>query len=94
MTPGPKRLALQYRIWAYAHPREWDVTIQDIAAALGEPVQRVNKTVHFAGWGDRVRALYDQKNDSGRVRHFGAFLDGRHVVAEVLAGRVNSEFTT
>lgn len=89
MTASPKTLALRYRIWSFASKREWDVTIQDIAEALEEPVQRVNTTVRFAGWGNRVRALYGRVSpvgsDAGRVE--------RGVIRDVIAGRVNSEFT-
>ncbi len=89
MTPSPKTLALRYRIWCFAAAREWDVTIQDIAAALDEPVQRVNTIVRFAGWSNRVRALYGLVNpigsDVGRIE--------RGIINDVLAGRVNSEFT-
>lgn len=89
MTALPKTLALRYRIWCFASAREWDVTIQDIAAALEEPLQRVNATVRYAGWGNRIRALYGRENPVGAPQ--GQIERG--VIRDVLAGRVNSEFT-
>lgn len=84
--PDAKREALRFRIWQFCQPREWDVTIQDIAAALEEPLQRVNATVRYAGWDNRIRALYGRENPVGAPQ--GQI--ERFIVRDVLAGRVEA----
>lgn len=93
MTASPKTLALRYRIWQFCQPREWDVTIQDIAAALEEPLQRVNATVRYAGWTRRVRVLVTRDGVDVGPATGGHISSERFIIRDVLAGRVNSEFT-
>lgn len=51
----PKTQALAYRIWAYAQPREWNCTMQELADALGESVMRITIACRVKGWCGRVR---------------------------------------
>lgn len=51
----PKLMALAYRIWAYATPREWDVTLAEIADELDEDINRVRAVVQHRGWLGRIR---------------------------------------
>jgi len=52
----PRTEALAYRIWAYAAPREWNVTGKDIAEALGLPFGAVGMVLQAKGWHNRTRA--------------------------------------
>jgi hypothetical protein len=51
----PRTEALAYRIWAYATPREWNVTGKDIAEVLGIPYWAVGTVLQAKGWHDRTR---------------------------------------
>jgi hypothetical protein len=89
---SPKAHALRFRIWQFAAPREWDVTTAEIAEALGEPWQRVRNALAHAGWAGRVRGL------TANTRGFGANAGATRaaegfIVRDILASRVNSEFT-
>lgn len=89
--PAVKREALRFRIWQFAAPREWDVTIAEIAEALDVRWMTVRGVVMSAGWLTRVRSV-------GNHGDFGAAAGATRsvealVVRDVLAGRVNSEFT-
>ena len=97
--PDAKREALRFRIWQFCQPREWNVTIADIADELAEPAGRVRMVLRHAGWSSRVRV---QSPTEGLSRwrsdvsiSTGGVLteNSRHIVRDVLAGRVNSEFT-
>jgi len=52
----PRTEALAYRIWAYATPREWNVTGKDIAEALGVTYQLVAAILQVKGWVNRTRS--------------------------------------
>lgn len=66
---NPKTETLKYRIWAYASPRGWDVTLREIADALDEPMGRVRRTMAIARWSDRVRVM---RSDRINFHHEGA----------------------
>ncbi len=51
----PRTMALAYRIWAYATPREWDVSVKEVAEALGVSWQHVNLICAKRGWNARMR---------------------------------------
>jgi hypothetical protein len=51
----PRSQALAYRIWGYADPREWDVTLAEVADALGEPVPAVRAVIVSRQWANRMR---------------------------------------
>lgn len=95
--PAVKREALRFRIWQFAAPREWNVTIAEIAEALGVHWTTIRSVINRAGWNTRVRVNSGplerrHANASGALG--GSLIeDYRPVVRDVLAGRVNSEFT-
>jgi predicted transcriptional regulator len=89
MTTSPKAHALLYRIWAFAKEREWNVTVTEIAEALGESWQRVRKVMQDADWLNRVRKA--SPAPEGFASHnAGLRCSERFVVADVLAGRVEA----
>jgi len=53
--PSPRVMALRFRIWAYCEPRGWDCDVVEIAEALGESMQRINKICTDRGWCNRLR---------------------------------------
>lgn len=57
VLPGsPKTQALLFRVWQFAHPREWDVTTHDIANALNVSTQAVANAMARAKWTHRIRS--------------------------------------
>lgn len=54
-TTSPRSAALAYRIWGFAAPREWDVTVSDIAQYLGASVRSVSTICRHKGWSGRLR---------------------------------------
>lgn len=92
MKTSPKMLALRYRIWCFAAARGWDVTCNEIGEAVGESGRRIGSVLQAAGWISRVRAAEHGPETS--FRGGGAARDvEQQVVRDILAGRVNSEFT-
>lgn len=57
MKQNPRTMALAYRIWAYCEPREWDVTIPELAEEMRESVQAINGILRTRGWLNRVRLV-------------------------------------
>lgn len=53
----PETEALAFRIWQYANPLEWNVTIPDISEALMEPLKRIERVLTLKGWMIRVRRV-------------------------------------
>ncbi|PIL20416.1 hypothetical protein P775_09765 [Puniceibacterium antarcticum] len=54
LTPCAEALA--YRIWGYAKPRAWDVSIGDLALALDVDRRRIGIVCARKGWTTRLRA--------------------------------------
>ncbi len=52
----PRSEALAYRIWGYADPKGWDVSVDEIAQALDVSVQRCGTIIGRKGWITRLRA--------------------------------------
>ena len=52
---NPTTEAIAFRIWSYANPREWNVTINDIADALEISRERVSRIVVVKRWNGRLR---------------------------------------
>lgn len=52
-----RTMALAYRIWAYASPREWDVTIPEVADEMKESVATIRSIMYHKGWLPRVRRV-------------------------------------
>jgi hypothetical protein len=91
MTVSAKTMALRFRIWAYANPRGWDVTMQDIADALGEGMARVRSCIaNTPGWAGRVRWATDGVQWMTSYQA-GAERAGRFVAADIVAGRIGNE---
>lgn len=55
MALSPRSEALAFRIWAYCEPLGWDVTMQDVADALGVHCNRVVRMAGLKGWSGRFR---------------------------------------
>lgn len=87
--PAVKREALRFRIWQFAAPREWDVTIKEIAEAVGAPLMSARNVVVNAGWMSRVRVMAAGPDGFG-ARNAGHRNSERYVVDDVLAGRVEA----
>ena len=51
----PKTHALAYRIWAYAEPREWNCTVNELANALNENRKSIVAACTAKGWNHRLR---------------------------------------
>ena len=80
-----KTAVLRFRIWQYASPREWNVTIAEIAEALGESPHRVGVCVQQAGWSARIRATSRDSFGDGVP---GTFTYARSLAQQIVAGRV------
>ena len=52
---SPRTEAIAYRIWAFADPRGWDVTVADIAAALDLRNTSVQSICTVRRWHGRMR---------------------------------------
>lgn len=51
----PAAEAIAFRIWAFANPLGWNVTAEDVAAALGVPRMTVLSIAYHKGWTTRFR---------------------------------------
>ena len=67
IRPSPSTLALRFRIWAIANPMGWNMTLVEVADALGEDVRRVVGVARYAGWLPRFRTtrrrVFDDYSD-------------------------------
>ena len=72
MTPRSETLA--FRAWAHCQPIGWNITIRDLAEALGESVSRTRSVVVGKGWQQRLRAGTAQHEDS--AAHMRNAFDG------------------
>ena len=91
--PDAKREALRFRIWQFCQPREWDVTIKEIAEALDVHWVSIRNVMMKAGWAHRVRVLPSRDGRDFNPTTGGQIAAERFIIRDVLAGRVNSEFT-
>lgn len=66
-----KTEALAFRIWAFAHPKDWDCTVQEIADAVGETPQRTAGVCRVKNWTGRLRSsgpeYHSAKFDTGET---------------------------
>ena len=85
----PSTATLRFRIWQYASPREWDVTIPEIAEALGENMRIVQNVIRYAGWGSRVRTCQIARAEYSNGDP-GSFAVGRHIAADLASGRIGN----
>lgn len=47
--------AVAFRIWAYAEPLGWDVSVSDLAGALDLPKREIDKALYYKGWARRLK---------------------------------------
>lgn len=73
---SPKAEAAAYRIWCYAEPRGWNVSVTEIAEALDESPKRVGSICNHRGWLSRMR-----RDTPGRAQRQHEFLRARAPVA-------------
>jgi hypothetical protein len=52
-----KTAAIAYRIWAYASPKGWDVSVRQIADELQESPHTIVMILRYKKWTDRVRRV-------------------------------------
>jgi uncharacterized membrane protein len=96
MKISPKSEALAFRIWQYATPREWNVTVTEIADHLGEDWRRVGAMMRWRGWLTRVRVTSSSANESGwKLSGAGNVYSGqavasRHIAADLASGRIEN----
>jgi hypothetical protein len=66
-----KTEALAFRIWAFAHPKDWDCTIHEIADVIRESPQRIAAICRVKNWTERLRssgpAFRDTKYDTNET---------------------------
>lgn len=53
---SPRLEALAFRIWQVADPREWSVSLSELAAMLGEDVDELRRVCRRKGWLSRLAA--------------------------------------
>ncbi len=67
----PRTEALAFRIRAFANPKDWDCTVQEIAEAVGETPQRTAGVCRVKNWTGRLRSsgpeYYSAKFDTGET---------------------------
>lgn len=51
----PKSEALAFRIWAYAKPREWNVTAKELSEALNVTTNAIGAILRAKKWNHRIR---------------------------------------
>ena len=51
----PRTMRLAFQIWAYATPREWNVTITELAEELRDSPYTVRAVLQHKGWLSRIR---------------------------------------
>jgi len=68
MKLSPSSEALAFRIWAYAHPKGWDVLLADVAKDLNVSIAQVRWVVTAKRWKSRFRGLKSLDFEIGRSR--------------------------
>jgi hypothetical protein len=53
----PRTMALAYRIWAYATPKEWDCTIPELAEHFNVHPSTITQIARHKGWLNRLRRV-------------------------------------
>jgi hypothetical protein len=90
---SPSTLALRYRIWAYASPREWNVTTAEVGEAMGISTDRARAVINGAGWSNRIRALATCKYDNAKdgFHATGTAAAARYISADIVAGKIGND---
>jgi hypothetical protein len=93
MKISPKSEALAFRIWAYAHPKEWDVLLTDVAKDLNVSIAQVRWVVTAKRWNSRFRGLSRFYHPgTGGLLTFHSYYDGSYDQAcEELPGYESNE---
>ncbi len=81
----PAQMALEYRIWAFASPRGWNVTPGEIAAELGVTTQAIRGALERRRWSSRCRVT--KQDTDGWASSWNR--DVMRATDDVLHGRVN-----
>ena len=58
----PRLEALAYRIWAYADPLGWNVTMKEIAQEMGCTQKTASAVLMVKGWTKRLRVTTPSEN--------------------------------
>lgn len=85
--------ALRFRIWQYANPRGWDVTFEEVAAALDVSSKAIGPVARHAGWVERFRVADRHKLRDVFGSNGSAFYRSQYLAADVAAGRVGYDST-
>lgn len=68
--------ALAYRMYTEAVPRSWDLTLQELADAIDEPLPRVRRVAQISGWLSRFRTTtVDRSHCNAVTERFDEDLD-------------------
>ncbi len=81
MKISPSSEALAFRIWAYAHPKGWDVLLTDVAKDLNVSIAQVRWVVTAKRWNSRFRGLSSFDPEVGgpsRLRSFDTYDGGSY----------------
>ncbi len=92
MKLSPSSEALAFRIWGYAHPKEWDVLLADVAKDLNVSIAQVRWVVTAKRWNSRFRGLSRFDREAGspnQLRSFDTYDGGFY--REVCDGLVRYE---
>lgn len=65
---SPRLEAYAFRIWAYAEPLGWDVSVSDIARETGIRPNIVGRVVNEKGWASRLRVSESRVRDLAWMR--------------------------
>jgi hypothetical protein len=83
---------LAFRIWAFAYPRGWDCTLQELADALDESAARIRAVCQVKKWNSRLRGAGAQYNDLHGVR--GAAREDEVATAAMIQLRATNPYGT
>ena len=88
---NPRIEATAFRVWQYCKPREWNVTVVEIADALDLPMTTVRNLCARRGWSNRLRVM---GYDTSSARHHD-YLDSavEEIASNRLGGRSDHDFT-
>lgn len=69
---NPRTEAIAFRIWQYATPKGWDVTLREIADEIGLAIGVVRAIAARKGWSGRMRVTGKNSIDFNYIMS-GAF---------------------
>ena len=81
-TETPYTMALKFRIWAYAAPKGWSVTVSEVADEFGVTRQHVINLARQAGWSQRFRV-----ESTYKARAVNPMI-AAYMAADIVAGRI------